>query len=116
LIQEDIEMSDQKLEREFNEAMLDIYRRARSEAKYNATRFHEMLNEHGGLETARILLRSNKVSDGYTALWDRKRLDLTVEAQIHDNSRWHSLFTAHELSVCTQRLVEYRYLKDEEAT
>jgi hypothetical protein len=42
-----------------------------------------MLYEHRGLETARILLHSTNVSEGYT----RGRLDLTVEAVVHDVKR-----------------------------
>ena len=41
------------IERAFHDAMLDVYKRAKSEAGYNATRFLTMVNEHGGLETAR---------------------------------------------------------------
>ena len=40
-------------EQKFNEAMLDIYRRAKAEAGYNATRFLGIVVERGGLETAR---------------------------------------------------------------
>jgi hypothetical protein len=69
-----------------------------------------MLHEQRGLETARILLHSANVSEGYTALWDRGRLDLTVEAVIHDNPKWHPLFTEDELAICVQRLKDYRYL------
>jgi hypothetical protein len=74
-----------ELEQRFDAAMLHIYRRAKSEAKYNATRYFQMLTDHGGLETARILLHANAVSDAYTALWERSRLDLIVEALIHDH-------------------------------
>jgi hypothetical protein len=95
---------------EFHEEMLRIYQRALSEAHYKATRFLTMLNEHGGLQTARILLNSNAVSEGYTALWQRNRLDLTVEAVIHDQPKWHPLFTQVELSVCKKRLEDYQYL------
>ena len=63
-------------ESQFNEAMLNIYRRAKTEAGYNATRFLSMVVEHGGLKTARYLLHAATVSEGYTALWERKRLDL----------------------------------------
>jgi hypothetical protein len=68
-----------------------------------------MLYEHRGLETARILLHSPNVSEGYT-LYLRGRLDLTVEAVIHDNPKWHPLFTQDELAICTKRLEDYRYL------
>jgi hypothetical protein len=60
-----------ELEARFDEAMMDVYRRALSECGYNATRFLHMLYEHRGLETARILLRASKVSEGYIALWER---------------------------------------------
>ncbi len=97
------------LEQRFDVAMMDIYRRAKSEANYPATRFLRMLNEHRGLETARILLHSDSVSEGYTALWERGRLDLTVEALIHDHAEFHPLFTDEEREVARRRLEEYKY-------
>lgn len=93
-------MEDQALLEGFDTEMLRIYQRALTEAKYKASRFLEMLHEHRGLETARILLHAQKVSEGYTALWERGRLDLTVEAVIHDNAKWHPLFTESELAIC----------------
>ena len=79
-------------ESQFNEAMLNIYRRAKAEAGYTATRFLSMVAEHGGLEIARYLLHAATVSEGYTALWERKRLDLTVEAMIL-RPEWQALFS-----------------------
>ena len=99
------------LESAFDQEMYDIYRRALSEAGYNARRFLQMLHEHRGLQTARTLIHACGVSEGYTALWERKRLDLTVEAMIFDNVRWHPLFTADELAICKRRLSDYGYLK-----
>jgi hypothetical protein len=78
------------LETQFNEAMLDIYRKAKSEAKYNAIRFLQMV-----------------VSDGYTALWERGRLDLTVESMILENEKFHELFSEEELAICRERLSQY---------
>ena len=106
-------MADRTLVAQFDEEMFRIYERARSEAQYNATRFLHMLFEHRGLETARILLRASSESEGYTALWERGRLDLTVEAVIHDNPKWHPLFTQAELEICTKRLKEHGYLPQE---
>jgi hypothetical protein len=82
-------MAQDALTSEFDQEMLRIYQRALSEAHYKATRFLTMLHEHRGLETARLLNHSPTASEGYTALWERKRLDLTVEAVIHDNPKWH---------------------------
>jgi len=96
------------LERDFHRRMIEIYVAAKSEARYNATRFLTMVNEHGGLETARILLRGSSVSEGYTALWERQRLDLTVEAVILED-RWHALFTPAERQIAVRRLKEYGF-------
>lgn len=70
-----------------------------------------MLSEHRGLETARILLRASKVSEGYVALWERKRLDLTVEAVIL-GAEWHSLFSDHERGIARKRLADYGFKVD----
>jgi hypothetical protein len=86
----------QQLSKQFDGAMFDIYRRAKSEAGYNATIFLQMLNERGGLDTAKYLINSPKVSDGYTALYLRSRLDLTVEAMVVENPKWQELFTSEE--------------------
>jgi hypothetical protein len=102
-------MNRETLVAQFDEEMLNIYRRAKAEAGYNASLFLQMLSEHGGLETARILIHKDKVSDGYTALCLRDRLDITVEAVIQDNPQWHSLFTPQELEVCARRLKEFNY-------
>lgn len=93
-----------QLELDFHLAMEDIYYRAKEEARYNATVFRRMVAEHGGLETARRLINADKVSDGYRALWERGRLDLTVEAKVLETPRFHSLFTEKELEICRQRL------------
>lgn len=67
-----------------------------------------MLNERGGLETAQTLLYAGDVSEGYVALWERKRLDLTVEALILD-SRWKELFTDEDRAVARERLEKYGF-------
>ncbi len=93
--------------------MEDIYRSALSETGYQASRFLKMLHELGGLETARRLIHSRTVSDGYTALWELGRLDLNVEALIVENIEWHELFSPEELAICRNRLKEYHYVPKE---
>ena len=46
------------LETQFTEAMLAIYRRAKSEARYNARLFLQMVVDNGGLRTAKTLINS----------------------------------------------------------
>lgn len=72
----------QGLSKQFDGAMFEIYRRAKSEAGYNATVFLQMLRGRGGLDTAKYLINSLQESDGYAALYLRNRLDLTVEAMV----------------------------------
>ena len=98
-----------ELLKQFDMAMLDIYRRAKSEAGYNATIFFRMISDRGGLATAKYLVNSATPSDGYTHLYERGRLDLTVEAMIVENAQWHELFTGEELAKACRRLAEYRY-------
>ena len=97
------------LESQFDHAMLAIYTRAKSEAGYNASKFLDMLDRHRGLLTAKILINSPEPSEGYANLHQLGRLDLTVEAVVTDNPRWHSLFSTKELDRARKRLRQYEY-------
>lgn len=97
--------------RAFNEAMVNVYKRARQEAGYNATYFLKMISEIGGYDTARQLLHSPGVSAGFTALWERKRLDLSVEAVVLER-RFADLFSDEEREIARARLEEYGYTPD----
>ncbi len=103
-------MSDLAFIKKFDLAMLDIYRRAKVEAKYNATVFFRMISERGGLATAKYLINAPKVSEGYIALYQRGHLNLTVEAVVFENPIWHELFTAEELKKCRDILTQYEYI------
>jgi hypothetical protein len=96
------------LEEQFHEAMLEVYRRAKSEAGYSANIFLRMVVERGGLQTAKYLLHVLAVSDGYTALYERNRLDLTVEAVVLD-PKWQDMFTDQERQIAIDRLCQYGY-------
>ena len=95
-------------EERFHQAMKDIYRRGRSEAGYNASWFLSMISEIGGVETAHVLLNAGAESDGFVALWERGRLDLTVEAQVL-RPEFADLFTPAEVEVARHRLDELNY-------
>lgn len=93
----------------FDGAMFEIYRRAKSEAGYTANVFLQMISDKGGLATAKYLINASKPSDGYTHLYLRGRLDLTVEAMIIENARWHPLFEPSEIDRARRRLEDYHY-------
>lgn len=97
------------LEEQFDQAMFDVYRRAKEEAGYNATLFLQMLTDNKGVRTAKSLINSTRPADGYTALYMRGRLDLTVEALVIEDERWHPLFTDDEIKRARKRLKEYHY-------
>ena len=94
---------------EFDKAMRMIYHRAKTEANYQATYFLSMLAEYGSLATARKLLSAPAVSDGFAALWERGRLDLTVEALVIQ-PQFAELFTPAEIEVARHRLEQFGYV------
>ena len=98
------------VERRFGEAMVKIYREAKG-IGYTPSIFFRMLNEKGAIQTARQLINNSQLSGGYTRLWELKRLDLSVEAVVHDNAEWHELFTQDELQRCEERLADYGYFE-----
>jgi hypothetical protein len=97
------------LEDEFNERMQEVYRAGKREGRFSAPLFAELLKELGGLGTAKRFLHSPDYAAGFTKLWERKRLDLTVEAVILDEAKWHPLFTPEEIEICRKRLRDYGY-------
>src|SRR6266849_6687294 len=98
----------------FHLAMLEIYERAKTECHYNASRFVQMVAERGGLDTARYLLHATGLSDGFTALWQCNRLDLTVEAYVL-KPEWQGLFTQGEIAIARKRLSDLGYKGDVDA-
>ena len=102
-------MSMETLEERFHGAMLTIYRTAKSEANYAATRFLQMVEDRGGLETAKHLLDSkpDEVSEGFVQLALKERLDLTVESLVLQDE-WKSLFSSKQLKTAQKRLTPSR--------
>ena len=57
-----------QLEQKFNQAMFKIYYSAKA-IGYTPSKFFQMLEQHGGLQTARTLINASTISSGlYTAL------------------------------------------------
>ena len=65
------------LEKQFRDRLLDIYKLMDDEYGYHATRFIQMLNQKGAVDTAKALIHSTGPTEGYTKLWEIKRLDIT---------------------------------------
>ena len=108
-------MTDQKkLENEFNIFLRDLADRTKRETPYNPTKFRAMIAEIGGVATAKTLINKSQVSYGYTSLWRRCRLDLTLEASLWENPKFHSLFNEQEVMICQKRLKQYKYKSKKE--
>lgn len=99
---------DVDLIKQLEQAMFNIYKIAKKECNYNPTRFLEMLHKKGAVSTAKYLINTSKVSEGFTKLWECGRLDLSVEAVILQEPLCQ-LFTVDELTIAKKRLKEYHY-------
>lgn len=95
------------LDRTFHRAMVGVYEDAKRDAGYTATRFIQMVSDVDGLDAARRLI-NGPASDGFTALWEAGRLDLTVEALVLQ-PQFRQLFTESELAAAEARLRDYGY-------
>lgn len=97
-----------QLELEFHQAMIGIYQQA-NEAGYTAPYFLRMVIERGGVDAAKALINSSTPSDGYTALFELGHLDLTVEALVVGDPKWHPLFEPEEIERAKKRLKGFGY-------
>lgn len=88
---------------------MNIYHQAKDETGYVATRFIQMVGKRGGVVTAKKLIDADHESECYAALFERGRLDLTVEAVVVDNPEYHPLFLPSEVSRARTRLTKYGY-------
>ena len=67
------------LERQFTKDMINIYTTAKRECGYQANRFLQLVDEKGGVSAAKQLIHKPGGTEGFAALWEHHRLDLSVE-------------------------------------
>jgi len=92
----------------FEAFMRESYRRTAAETGYRPTYFLQMLDQIGGLGAARALLHAAKPAAGLTTLWEKQRLDLSVEAAVLQPP-WSDLFTNDEHATARKRLHDLGY-------
>lgn len=97
------------LESDFERDMRQIYEIAR-ENGYVAHYFLQMLDEHGGVETAKRLLLADQPQTGLYKLWELKLLDSSTEALVM-KERYRSLFSDAEVAEARRRLIELGYFR-----
>lgn len=91
---------------QFDQVVLDTIDACKVDLGYNPKQFKVMVNQYGALGAVRRILHAPAVSDGFVTLWERRRLDLTVEA-IATDKRFRHLFTEEELTVAEKRLADF---------
>lgn len=93
---------------EFQMEMFQIYETGKSELGYTATYFLNLLNDLGGVAAAKRLLAADKPQYGFSHLWERGRLDLSVECLVL-KKRYQSEFEPDELDEARRRLRAHRF-------
>lgn len=91
----------------FHAAMVAPCQRIFSETTYTPHYFREMLQKDTGLLIAKHLIGKG-VSDGFQSLFERGRLDLTVEALVTD-PEWSPLFDPSEVRKASSVLKQAGY-------
>ncbi|WP_284640790.1 hypothetical protein [Paenibacillus silviterrae] len=99
-----------ELKLKFHRAMLGIYQTAKKDLGYNANRFVQMLTSPDeSVRTAKKFVLSNTPSDGFSELWKRGRMDLTVEALVAYHEEFSPIFSDSEKNAARNRLLEMGY-------
>ena len=80
-----------------------------SKIGYKPKVFINMRIEHGTIEAIKRLIHSDEVSSGFTTLWEKQRLDLSMENIIQE-PEWIGLFTVDDRSLAKKRLEKYNFL------
>ena len=96
-----------EVENAFKSRLMETIRASVRECRYTPHAFMDMIAKHGAIEAARMLMHTRAISDGFVRLWEKGRLDLTVERIIVHEREWAVLFTAQERRIAEQRLNEW---------
>ena len=97
-----------ELEKQLKEELLEACRICKEELNYNPLRFLQMLYEKGPVVTSIQLVNSSVPSDGFTKLWEKNALNLTVEAHVI-KSKFKPLFSDEIIEKARTRLHDYGY-------
>lgn len=92
------------LEREFDQHLHQIGE-ATKKHNYTLTYFLRMLEEHGGLETAKRLLKKSDAQQVLFTLWELGLLKESVEAAVISEN-FQPLFTKEEILEARRRIEE----------
>lgn len=83
------------VETRFEQRLRQVARQCAEECDYRPMYFLRMLDERGGIATAKALLAKPLPSEGFHTLFEKRRLDLTVEHVVLEED-WDGAFTPAE--------------------
>jgi hypothetical protein len=98
-----------KAEAQLTQELRGTYEAARKRG-YVAPYFLQMLEEHGGVETAKRLLAKSEPQTGLFELWNLGLLHESMEAVVL-REKFRELFTADELAEAYRRLEELGFFQ-----
>jgi uncharacterized protein YqgQ len=99
-----------QLQDEFQAAMMTTYEEVVKRG-YFPTYFLQMLNQYGGVVTAKRLLAKCEIQYGLMRLYELGLLDSSMEAYVI-KERYQPLFTEEERQEAHRRLEELGYFKN----
>jgi len=89
--------------------MIDLVQRSKRDVNHPGGVFEALALQGSAVAAAKKLISSPRPGEGFQVLWRLGRLDLTVEALVIENHRWHDLFTPEELERARSRLEHCGY-------
>ena len=99
---------NQQIQKQLEQEFLRASFICKNRYKYNPTRFLQMLERSGPVNTAVDLVMAPTYHEGFTKLWELGRLDLTVEAIIL-REPFNKLFSQQVLSTARSKLEKLGY-------
>jgi hypothetical protein len=76
---------------------------------YKPNIFMSMRIKYGTVEAIKRLVHSDEVSSGFNNLWEKKRLDLSMENIIQETD-WATLFSDEDRLLAKKRLEKYNFV------
>lgn len=102
------ELSTDQLKKSFHQEIINLYKKIMKSIKYKPTRLMDYINKYGGYEAAVKYISTESNVQDFAVLWEKERLDLSVEALITSET-YRSLFQEELVAFCDHKLKEYSY-------
>lgn len=93
---------------EFTTALLRAIQTAQDECGVRQARLRQSVQDYGGISAAKRQIRRNCASEGFDALAEAGRLELSLEA-LAVSAKFNALFTDEEVNACFALLCSADY-------